>query len=585
MSPLSGLRRDWKGVAAAVGAVALILVSMATAAFNESVYRARKAQYLTAEADVLAATVEPALVFLDAAAARDAVAALNANGEVETAGVYDATGALVAQFSRNGATPPARTAEARAAPGRMAVIVPVLSEGRSIGGVYLRTTPEPAVALAARHGGTALLLLLAFLVVTVLQWVQTTLARAARETEARAAELSQLNLELGRQVQQRESAEEALRQAQKMETLGQLTGGIAHDFNNLLQNVQGSLDLISRKPDDPAKVGRWAAAGLEAAERGARLTAQLLAFSRAQKLELRPLNLADVAERLRQLLGNTMGAGVKVVFDLDPSPAPVIADATQLELALLNLCINARDAMPNGGLITVSTRPARLEADPELGTGEFLLLSVSDTGVGMPRDVRARAFDPFFTTKGLGKGTGLGLAQVYGIAKQAGGSARIHSEPGKGTSVTLILPRADQAAAAAASAPAHPFMPVVAGARILVVDDDAGVRGYVAEALANLGYAPMEAAEGVAGLAILDREDVDLLIVDYAMPGMSGAEVAAKALERRPDLRILFASGYAESDALEAAMGRPAQLLRKPFDTPTLARRVYEVMSGNDRAA
>jgi CheY-like chemotaxis protein len=219
-----------------------------------------------------------------------------------------------------------------------------------------------------------------------------------------------------------------------------------------------------------------------------------------------------------------------------------------------------------------------LLGDPELADGDYLLLSVSDTGVGMPEDVRARAFDPFFTTKGVGKGTGLGLSQVYGIAKQAGGAARIESDAATGTTVTVYLPQAGQAAAVQVRS--HDDAPVVAGARILIVDDDEGVRSYVAEALDHLGYACLQAADGPSGLQMLQAEAVDLLILDYAMPGMTGAEVAGAALRQLPDLPILFTSGYAESAALEAAVGRPAQLLRKPFDTETLARRVHEVITG-----
>lgn len=575
--------KTWRPIAAGLGVTFLVFASLVIGAVNERDYWQRRAQGLTAQAEVLAATVQPALVFQDATAARDAVAALGANPEVEAAGIYDAQGALMARFSRGAAEPPARAMPTgREIKGRrLAVASAVAYEGRAIGAVYLRSAAEPLTALAGRHAGTALLLLTGVVVVGILQSVQLTLTRASRETEARAADLARMNLELQDQVQRRETAEEALRQAQKMETLGQLTGGIAHDFNNLLQSVQGSLDLISRKPGETEKVRRWAAGGLEAAERGARLTAQLLAFSRAQKLEMRPLDVGEVAGRLQQLLPSTLGPGVRVSFDLDEAVTPVIADATQLELAVLNLCINARDAMPNGGEVTVRTRQTRLAGDPELADGDYLLLSVADSGVGMPEDVRARAFDPFFTTKGLGKGTGLGLAQVYGIAKQAGGVARIESAPDAGTTVTIYLPRARQdipaAEALPASSPGGP--PVAEGARVLVVDDDDGVRDYVVEVLNGLGYRTAEASDGVAGLEALDREKPDMVILDYAMPGMTGAEVATQALARRPGLPILFASGYAESDALEAAMGRPARLLRKPFEAEALARAVYETLS------
>ena len=322
---------------------------------------------------------------------------------------------------------------------------------------------------------------------------------------------------------------------------------------------------------------RWATSALQAAERGARLTAQLLAFSRTQRLEMRALEVGEVTERLRELLPS-LGRGVRVDFEVDDAPMTVVADATQLEFALLNLCINARDAMPNGGVITVRAHTRHLDDDPELPTGDYVLLSVADSGVGMPRDVQERAFEPFFTTKGVGKGTGLGLAQVYGIAKQAGGLARIVSRPGEGAEVTIILPRRDQDDAAPTLDALGHSAPVAPGARVLVVDDDAGVRGYMVELLKGLGYEAIEAEDGQGGLDVLEHERVDLLIVDYAMPGMTGAEVARTSRARRPDLPIVFVSGYAESSALDAAMGDSASLLRKPFDGAALATVVYNAL-------
>jgi signal transduction histidine kinase/ActR/RegA family two-component response regulator len=587
MSALRPVRRDRMTVVASIGAVGLILASLTITLLNESIYRSRRVSSLTAQAEVMAGTVEPALVFADPQAAQDAVAALQANPGMEAAGVYDEAGGLVARYGKGRAAPPARAPPLGEDPasGKTAVTAPVTHEGRTIGAVYLRTAPEPAAMFTGRHAGTALLLLMSVAVVAILRSVQNTLVAAAQDAEARARDLTRLNEELRDQEQRRESAEEALRQSQKMETLGQLTGGIAHDFNNLLQSVQGSLELIGRRPDDAARVERLASMGMAAAERGARLTAQLLAFSRSQKLELRAINVAEVTARLDRLLPSTVGPGVEIAYDLNDVTVQVTADATQLELAVLNLCINARDAMPDGGRIIVRSQLAALDGDLELAAGEYLLLSVSDTGTGMPDTVRERAFEPFFTTKELGKGTGLGLAQVYGIAKQAGGAARIESVPGRGTTVTIYLPRAKaQPAADAPAAEAAPA-PVVEGARILVVDDDAGVRAYVTDALAHLGYVTLEASDGATALVMLEEHPVDLLLVDYAMPGMTGAEVTRRALARRPDLPVVFASGYAVSEALESALGRPARLLRKPFDTRALAISVHDALTGEAPAS
>ncbi len=296
------------------------------------------------------------------------------------------------------------------------------------------------------------------------------------------------------------AAEAALRQSQKMEAIGQLTGGIAHDFNNLLQGLSGSLDLIRRKPDDREQVCRWADAGLQAAERGSRLTAQLLAFSRAQKLDARPVVAEDLVVGMGDLLGRTLGPGVRIVLHPDLSRVAALCDATQLEMALLNLAINARDAMPDGGELMLSVAPREVAQSAELAGGRYVEIAVRDTGAGMSAAVAARAFDPFFTTKPLGKGTGLGLSQVYAMARQAGGTARIESEPGRGTTVRLWLPRTE-AGAAEAAAPmvrAEPRQGEVA-ATVLVVDDDPDVRRFLADSLEALGYAALEAADGAAG--------------------------------------------------------------------------------------
>ncbi|HEY3697313.1 ATP-binding protein [Phenylobacterium sp.] len=581
------LRRDRMTVVALIGAIGLILVSLAITIFNESIYRSRRIGSLAAQTAVMAATVEPALVFGDSQAAQEAMSALRANPGIEVAGVYDAAGQQLARYATRHAAPPERAPPPGAVVRRSqaGVAVVVTHEGRAVGTVYLRTAPEPLAAYIGRHAGTALLLLISVLIVAGMRSVQKRLIAASQEAEARALDLTRLNQELRNQEQRRESAEEALRQSQKMETLGQLTGGIAHDFNNLLQSVQGSLELIGRRPNDAARVERLALTGLAAAERGARLTAQLLAFSRSQKLELRALNVAELTARLDRLLPNTVGPGVEIAYDLNDVTVQVTADATQLELAVLNLCINARDAMPDGGRILLRSRLAALEADPELEAGEYLLLSVSDTGAGMSETVRARAFEPFFTTKDLGKGTGLGLAQVYGIAKQAGGTARIDSAPDLGTTVTIYLPRAKTLAAAEEPPAENEPAPVVAGARILVVDDDAGVRAYVTDALAHMGYVTLEAEDGVTALKVLDEQSVDLMLVDYAMPGMTGAEVTRRALAQRPRLPVVFASGYAVSDALEQALGRPARLLRKPFDSRALALSVHDALTGKEPAS
>jgi PAS domain S-box-containing protein len=363
----------------------------------------------------------------------------------------------------------------------------------------------------------------------------------------------------------RVKAEQALQQAQKMEAIGNLTGGIAHDFNNLLQGVSGSLDLIRRRPDDADRVHRWAEAGLQAAERGAKLTAQLLAFSRSQKLELRPLDLTALLLGMRELLDRTLGPAVRVKMDFEVHPPAVMGDETQLELAVLNLAINARDAMQDGGDLIIATRRRAIVDDAELEPGDYIELSVTDSGWGMSPDVVAHAFDPFFTTKGVGKGTGLGLSQVYAMARQAGGSARIRSAPGAGTTVSLVLRQTDRNAERDHARVGADGAPDAVSATILVADDDPDVRNFLNESLNCLGYAVLLAEDGRAALAALSRAQPDAMIVDYAMPGMTGAELAQRARVRNPALPIVFASGYAESSELENVTDDNTLLLRKPF--------------------
>ena len=377
-----------------------------------------------------------------------------------------------------------------------------------------------------------------------------------------------------RDVTELKNAQEQLRQSQKMEALGQLTGGIAHDFNNLLTVVVGGLDIIAKRADDD-KLKRYAENALAAAERGARLTGQLLAFSRVQRLEVTPTLVAPLIENMRPLLRNVLGPGIEKRFDLDEAMIPVMADPTQLEVAVLNLAINARDAMPDGGVLTFSSTPVEMVGDPDVEDGEYIELTISDTGSGMPAEVVDRAFEPFFTTKEVGKGTGLGLSMVYGMARQSGGVARIESKPGEGTSVKLLFRKAESAATGTGAAKAddeadhgahHP-------AGILVIDDDPDVRGFIAQSLEEQGYAVRQAADGREGLKAIARDKPDLVILDFIMPGLSGAEVANRILSRQPDLPILFVSGYSETDAVRRVAPQ-APLLAKPFRADALTKAV-----------
>lgn len=394
-----------------------------------------------------------------------------------------------------------------------------------------------------------------------LRGLTETLERRVRD---RVAELAETNEKLRNEMAQREKMEAALVQAEKMQAVGQLTGGLAHDFNNLLTAILGSLDLIRRHSTE-ARIQRWADNGLAATRRGAKLTSQLLAFSRTQPLTAVPVDVNGLIAGMHDLLNQTLGASITVNTELDPELPSAMADANQLELAVLNLSINARDAMPSGGDLRIATRTA--PDDPNA-----VMIAVSDTGCGMPQQVAERAFDPFYSTKPAGKGTGLGLSQVYGIAKQSGGDATINSELGKGTTVTLRLPRAE-ANAISLSQPDFAALPAGQSEKLLVVDDDANVRQFLTTFLSDLGYEVSEATSGESALTILADFKPNMMIIDFAMEGMNGAETALEARQRCPGIPILFISGFADSEALRNAVDT-APLIQKPFGPAELAAAV-----------
>jgi signal transduction histidine kinase len=403
-----------------------------------------------------------------------------------------------------------------------------------------------------------------------------------RRVQERTSELAAANRQLVGQIEERERVEAALRQAQRLEAVGQLTSGVAHDFNNLLTVVLGNVRQLAKRENDPAVVRRLAMME-QAAERGANLTAQLLAFSRRQKLEPELVDLNRTVERMRDLLQSTMGAQARIEIVLQRDLWGAMIDPTQIELVILNLAINARDAMEVGGALIVETANMTL-GDPrrpeEPVAGDYVMVSVTDTGSGMTPEVFAKAFEPFFTTKAVGKGSGLGLSQVFGLAKQSGGGVRIDTRPGEGASVKVFLPRADFAQATTTSHRAAPVK-VEGNPVVLLVDDDSAVREITAQLLAELGYAVVEAGSGGAALDTLQRRpDVDLMLLDFAMPGMNGAEVAREAHARRPDLPIIFVTGYADAEALAHADERAVIL--KPFDDHDLASKLGAVLQPRD---
>jgi CheY-like chemotaxis protein len=344
--------------------------------------------------------------------------------------------------------------------------------------------------------------------------------------------------------------------------------------------VVGGLDIIVKRSAE-AKVKRYAENALAAAERGARLTGQLLAFSRVQRLEVRPTLVAPLIQNMRPLLRNVLGPGITKEFDLDEGRMPVMADPTQLEVAILNLAINARDAMPDGGVLKFATRIVEVEEDAELDSGQFVELTISDTGLGMPEEVAARAFEPFFTTKEVGKGTGLGLSMVYGMARQSGGTARIESKVAEGTAVKLFFRAADEDAVTGTDAGVTADATAETKgkpASVLVIDDDPDVRGFIVATLEEQGYRVRQAPDGEHGLKEAAREKPDLVVLDFIMPGLSGAEVARRILAKAPDQPILFVSGYSETEAVKRT-APDAPLLAKPFRAEALEKAVRAALA------
>ncbi len=386
-----------------------------------------------------------------------------------------------------------------------------------------------------------------------------------------------------------EAAQAALRQSQKMETVGQLTGGVAHDFNNLLQIVTGNLDILQRNlPPEQPRLVRAVGAAMNGAQRAAVLTQRLLAFSRRQPLAPERTDPNRLIAGMSDLLHRSLGEMVAVEVVQAARIWPVEVDANQLENALLNLAVNARDAMPQGGKLTIETANTHLDShyaalDAEVTPGQYVLICVSDTGTGMDEETLAHAFEPFFTTKEVGRGTGLGLSMVYGFIKQSGGHVRIYSERGDGTTVKIYLPRFHGTARnAAAHAPVLPAPQGNVDETILVCEDDENVRAYTVEVLRELGYRVIEAGDGPAALAALDaeREAIDLLFTDVVLPGgMTGAVLATEAHAKRPDLKILFTTGYARNAIVHHGRLDPGvQLLPKPFTYTDLAAKVRDML-------
>lgn len=423
------------------------------------------------------------------------------------------------------------------------------------------------------------------------QAVQLRDAGATLETQVamRTAELAEANARLRAEAAERERMEAELRQSQKMEAVGQLTGGIAHDFNNLLTGIVGSLDLMRSQmaKGQTKNLPRYVEAATSSANRAAALTHRLLAFARRQPLDPKTTDANGLIVGMTDLLRRTIRESIALRITTADDLWHTLCDPHQLENAVLNLAINARDAMPDGGVLTIATSNGHLEDDDTSRPGEpqtdYVCVRVTDTGTGMPPDVIARAFDPFFTTKPLGQGTGLGLSMIYGFARQSDGHARIESTLGQGTSVCLYLPRHEGEGHEAAVAVEAAEIGRGAGETVLIVEDETVVRDMVVEVLTDLGYRALQATDGPSGLSLLaSAERIDLLVTDVGLPGLNGRQLADQARANRPGLKVIFMTGYAETMAGASGLLEPGMaMITKPFTMDVMVQRVRLMMDSD----
>lgn len=545
-----------------VGLSLLLLIgtSIALAVYTESRHQTQIRQAATVQARVLADSVTAALAFDEINEVGRYTTALRANPDIEVVAVFDEAGRLVAHYGNEDVPSQLAQLDAQTPQDVIAVREPVAENGVPLGTVYFRVKTEGVGARFARYGGAALLVLMASLMLAVMAFDARALARG--------------NTRLKAEMTERERAEAALRQSQKMEAVGRLTGGIAHDFNNMLAVIIGNLDLFVRRyPDADPKMLRFVAGSQDAAKRAATLTQRLLAFSRRQPLDPKTTDVGRSVADMSELLARTLGETITIETARAAGLWQAHVDAGQLETAIVNLAVNSRDAMPAGGRLTIETSNAYLDQDyaetqDEVAPGQYVLIAVTDTGSGIAPELLERVFEPFFTTKPAGLGTGLGLSQVHGFVKQSGGHISIHSEVGHGTTIKLYLPRSKETVTAAA--PPEPVRTAQHDRRsqtVLVVDDEAGVRDFAASALAELGYEVLSAPDADQALKVFDdTAGIDILLTDVVMPGRSGRELADAVHKRKPSVRILYMTGYTQNAIVHnGVLDTGTHLISKPF--------------------
>ena len=573
------LSGGWRSAPLAIFGLALLIVLagvLVSIQFNATYSRARVEQS-QGFADVLAASSAAAVDFNDPAAAQQTVDAYRVNQQIRMVGVFDRQGRTLAGYDRSGRPVAPNIEGIPPETGNMIrVQSPITQAGQTIGTVYIDVDRDIRSRIILRYLFLVGLFLLAALVVAALGLAQAQLRAANRQLGDRAEALAQANELLEEQMGERAKAEEQLRQSQKMQALGQLTGGIAHDFNNLLTVIQGSADMLCRPEVAPAKRIRFAQAIVQAATNAASLTSQLLAFARRQPLKPEQLDVNALVREMDDLIDRTMGERIRVVTELRSLACRVETDRAQLQSAILNIASNARDAMADGGVLTIRTR----DEDGEEGR-PMIALDISDTGEGMDAETADRIFEPFFTTKATGRGTGLGLSQVYGFASQSGGEVRVESAPGEGTTLTLLLPCADFDELAA-ERPDGSEIVRHAAADILVVEDNEDVGAFAETMLTELGHRVTRASSGEEALDLTRRHKFDVVLSDVVMPGMGGLKLAEALATEQPALPVVLATGYSQEIAEAGSSGRPVIL--KPYRLATLSHALASAIRDSQSA-
>jgi signal transduction histidine kinase len=541
-------------------AVALMTAALGLAIQNDRYGKAERLRQASVQAQILASSLAAPLAFNDDDATREYLNAFRNDATIQAAAAYDPNGHLVAGFAQPGTALPAiGRLSAPTIQGRDLIVTAAVAQSDTrIGSVYLRFSIETGLRRALRYLGIALVVILASLLVALLG--------------AAYASLNHSHAQLKNEIDNRQKAEAALRQAQKMEAMGQLTGGVAHDFNNLLMVASSGLELLERT-NDPDKRERLKTGIRQAVDRGAKLTQQLLTFARRSPLNPEVIDLAERIRGMDTLLDRSLRENVVMTFDLAPDLWPVEVDASQLEVAVLNMALNARDAMPDGGTITITARN-----QPQAGADGHVLLEIADTGIGIAEDEIAAIFEPFFTTKGVGQGTGLGLSQVYGFVQSSGGDIQVTSEPGHGTVMRILLPRTTKQPPAAAAPRAAKR--AEGRRRALLVEDDEAVATMVGGMLDELGFDHDHVPSADRALERLEADaQVELVLSDMVMPGtMSGLDLVRAISRRWPTLPVVLMTGYSSAAASAASEG--VKLLLKPYRIEDLASEIEAAAKG-----